>query len=129
MNRWNARVHLESLVGNTIETLTGQPNTVLRVEGDTVFVGTQKSPAGQPVPIQWVQDAMDQLADAGELAIEVETVGNRSAFHRRCAPDSSGRGSGRRNPTSQGRSLEIARQRRIAGGLKDSVDIRSHLSG
>jgi hypothetical protein len=80
MNRWDARAHLESLVGETIDTLTGRPNSILRVEGETVFVGTGKSPGGKPVPIQWVQDAMDQLAAAGELAIEVETVGYRSAF-------------------------------------------------
>jgi hypothetical protein len=75
-----ARAQLESLIGETIETLTGRPNTLLRVEAETEFVGTRKSPAGQLVPIQWVQDSMDQLADAGELAIEVETVGYRSAF-------------------------------------------------
>lgn len=78
--RWNTRAHLEGLVGNTIRTLTGRPNTVISIEGNDVIVGTSKSPNGQPIPLQWVQDAMDQLAEKGELAIEVSTVGYRSAF-------------------------------------------------
>jgi hypothetical protein len=78
--RLDARRHLEGLVGETIRTLTGRPNVILRIEGGDVIVGTQRSPNGQPVPIQWVQDAMDQLVGKGELAIEVSTVGYRSAF-------------------------------------------------
>jgi hypothetical protein len=78
--RWNARTHLERLVGETIRTLTGRPNTIIGIEGDDVIVGTTKSPNGQPIPLQSVQDAMDQLAEKGELAIEVSTVGYRSAF-------------------------------------------------
>jgi hypothetical protein len=76
----DARKHLGGLVGETIRTLTGRPNTILRIEGADVIVGTGRSPSGQPVPIQWVQDAIDQLFEKGELAIEVETVGYRSAF-------------------------------------------------
>lgn len=76
----DARRHLESLVGQTIYTLTGKPNHVLEIRGKNVIVGTGKSPKGQPVPIQWIQDAMDQLARDGEIEINVKTVGYRSAF-------------------------------------------------
>ena len=38
-------------------------------------------PAGdRPVPIAWVQDALDHLVRDGEIAINVETVRYRSAF-------------------------------------------------
>ena len=77
---WDARAHLESLVGETIQTLSGRPNTILRLEGDNAVVGTQRSPSGKPVPIKWVQDAADQLAERHEIEIKVETVGYRSAF-------------------------------------------------
>lgn len=76
----DARQHLLGLVGQTIRTLSGRSNTILRVEGDDVFVGTKRSPQGQSVPIKSVQEAMDQLVEEGELAIEVTTVGYRSAF-------------------------------------------------
>jgi hypothetical protein len=79
-NRLDARKHLQTLVGKTIRTLTGRPNVVLRLEGDSVIVGTSRSPSGQPVPIKEVQNAMDGLAEKKELAIEVSTVGYRSAF-------------------------------------------------
>jgi hypothetical protein len=78
--RWDARDHLQRLVGQTIRTLSGRPNTILRIDRDNVIVGTQRSPSGKPIPIAWVQDAMDQLAEKEELPIEVSTVGYRSAF-------------------------------------------------
>lgn len=74
------RAHLEALLGQTIKTLTGRPNTILRLEGDDVIVGTSRSPQGQPVPIAWVEKAMAELSRSGELAVEVATVGYRSAF-------------------------------------------------
>jgi hypothetical protein len=76
----DASEYLRSLVGRTIPTLTGRPNTVLNVEGADVIVGTQRSPTGQPVPIPDVQAAMDLLERDGEVVIDVETVGYRSAF-------------------------------------------------
>jgi predicted RNA-binding protein with PUA-like domain len=76
----DARSHLASLVGRTIQTLTGAPNTVLRLEGDDVIVATTRSPQGQPVPIAWVQAALDRLLRDGEVAISVASVGYRSAF-------------------------------------------------
>jgi len=71
---------LERLVGQRIETLTGRPNEILRIEGQDVIVATGRSPAGTAVPILWVQDALDRLRATGELRIDVPTVGHRSAF-------------------------------------------------
>jgi hypothetical protein len=76
----DAATHLRSLVGKTIPTLTGKPNRVLEVRGGEVIVGTGRSPNGQPVPIQWVQEAIDELLEKGEIEISVKTVGYRSAF-------------------------------------------------
>ena len=78
--QYDAREVLEGLVGKTIHTLTGRPNTVLGIEGDQVRVGTTRSPNGTQVPIQWVQDALDRLASEGEVEISVDSVGYRSAF-------------------------------------------------
>lgn len=77
----DARAHLRTLVGQEIRTLTtGQPNRILRIEGDEVIVGTGKSPGGSPVPIEWLQDALDLLEHQGEVAVDVETLGHRGAF-------------------------------------------------
>jgi hypothetical protein len=75
-----ARVLLESLVGHHLATVTGQPNTVLNIEGDNVLVATGRSPAGQPVPLEWVQRGLDQLREAGEIEISVPSLGHRSSF-------------------------------------------------
>ncbi|HXF97939.1 MAG TPA: hypothetical protein VNJ46_04930 [Gaiellaceae bacterium] len=73
--------HLESLVGQEIRTLTErQPNRILRIEGGDVIVGTRRSPGGRPVPIQWLQDAVDLLEERGEIPVDVETLGHRGAF-------------------------------------------------
>jgi hypothetical protein len=71
---------LRSLVGQTIHTLTGKPNTILRLQGDQVIVATAKSPGGKPVPIAWVQEALDRLLRDGEVEISVRSVWHRSAF-------------------------------------------------
>jgi hypothetical protein len=76
----DARSHLASLVGTTIQTLSGASNTVLRLQGDDVIVGTARSPQGQPVPIAWVQAALERLRRDGEVEISVASVGYRSAF-------------------------------------------------
>jgi predicted RNA-binding protein with PUA-like domain len=76
----DARSHLASLVGKRIRTLSGGSNTVLRLEGDDVIVATRRSPQGQPVPIAWVQAALDRLRRDGEVEISVASVGYRSAF-------------------------------------------------
>ena len=75
-----ARTLLESLVGQPISTVTGRPNTVLRVEGDSVVVATSRSPTGQPVPIEWVQSGLDQLLETGEIEVSVPSLGHRSSF-------------------------------------------------
>lgn len=77
----DARALLSSLVGKTLRTLgTEQPNRILRLEGDQVIVATNRSPGGQPVPIEAVQAALDELQRAGRLRIDVPSVGHRSAF-------------------------------------------------
>lgn len=75
MSRIDARMYLAGLIGREIRTLTGKPNRVLRQAGDDVIVVTTRSPNGQPVPIVWVQDALDRLARDGEIEISVESVG------------------------------------------------------
>ena len=85
----DARSHLHPLVGEEIHTLTDRrANRILRVEGDDVIVGTAKSPSGRPVPIQWLQDAVDLLVREGEITVDVETLGHRGAssasFSPRC---------------------------------------------
>lgn len=76
----NMHAVLSDLVGTSIATPTGRPNRVLRVSGDTVWVGTGKSPEGKPVKIEWVQAAADRLFEHGEIEISVPSVGYRSAF-------------------------------------------------
>lgn len=77
----DARAHLERLVGREIRTLTERkPNRILRIERDEVIVGTRKSPDGRPVPIVWLQDAVDLLEERGEVAVDRETLGRRRAF-------------------------------------------------
>jgi hypothetical protein len=78
--RTAARTLLESLVGQPISTVTGRPNTVLRVEGDSVVVATSRSPTGQPVPIEWVQSGLEQLLETGEIEVSVPSLGHRSSF-------------------------------------------------
>ena len=80
MSEIDARVLLESLVGKQIPTITGQPNTVLMVEGDSVIVATRRSPAGERVPIAEVQSGIDQLLGMGEIETGVASLGYRGAF-------------------------------------------------
>jgi len=75
------RKHLRSLVGKTIYTISRRnPNRVIEIRGDEVIVSTDRSPSGQPVPIREIESAWAELQEKGELAIEVTTVGYRSAF-------------------------------------------------
>jgi hypothetical protein len=76
----DARAHLQSLVGQELQTVTGRPNKILAVETKNVIVAAAKSPGGKPVPIEWVQNATDILERDGEIMIDVATVGYRSAF-------------------------------------------------
>jgi hypothetical protein len=76
----DAQQVLKPLVGTTIRTLTGRPNRVIAIRGQDVIVATGKSPEGKPVPIAWIQDALDRLVRNGEIEISVPSVGYRSAF-------------------------------------------------
>lgn len=76
----DARALLESLIGQQIQTLTGRPNRVLGIEGDSVIVATGRSPAGQPVPIEWVQNGIQRLLAEGEIEVSVPSLGHRSSF-------------------------------------------------
>jgi hypothetical protein len=80
VERIDARQLLMELQGKPLETLTGRPNRILGVTDDTVMVATNRSPAGKPVPIEWIQDALDRLVRDGVVDINVESVGYRSAF-------------------------------------------------
>src|SRR5262245_49113956 len=75
-----ARELLNSLVGEEITTVTGRPNRVLAVEDTTVIVATTRSPAGEPVPIAWVANALQRLLDGEEVEVSVPSLGYRSAF-------------------------------------------------
>jgi integrase len=48
-----------------LTTLGGRPNRILQVGEDSVIVATERSPGGQPVPILWVQQALDRLVRDG----------------------------------------------------------------
>jgi hypothetical protein len=76
----DAHTLLSSLVGQQIRTITGRPNTVLAVAGDNVIVATDRSPAGEPVPIEWVQSGLDRLLEAGEIEVGVPSLGYRGAL-------------------------------------------------
>jgi hypothetical protein len=55
------RAHLQELVGSSVYTVTGRENRILQVDGDTVWVGTKRSPEGRPVAIHEIQDAAERL--------------------------------------------------------------------
>jgi hypothetical protein len=76
----DARSFLASLVGRTLRTVSGRENRILEIDGDRVCVWTSRSPAGQLVPVAWVQEALDRLERDGEIEISVASVGYRSAF-------------------------------------------------
>jgi hypothetical protein len=80
MNRVDARVYLQGLVGQKVETYSGRPNHVLGIEGDSVLVGTERSPKGKSVPIPWIQDALDRLMLERHVEVSVDSLGYRSAF-------------------------------------------------
>jgi hypothetical protein len=78
--RSDARSILEALIGRQIETARGHSNTVLGLQGDDVVVATDRSPAGQLVPISYVQDRLDELARDGEVVLEPRSLNHRSSF-------------------------------------------------
>jgi hypothetical protein len=76
----NARSLLESLVGQQISTLTGRPNTVLRLADTNVIVATERSPHGEPVPFDAVQVGIDLLLETGGVEVHPRSLGHRSSF-------------------------------------------------
>ena len=67
-------------MGITIRTVTGRPNTIVELRGGDVLVATTRSPAGEPVPIASVDEALTQLLRDGRVEISVDSLGHRSAF-------------------------------------------------
>lgn len=77
----DARAHLASLSRKTIETVSQKrANRIRQVDGASVIVATERSPAGQPVAIVDIQAALDRLAAGEEVEISVRPLGHRSAF-------------------------------------------------
>lgn len=76
----DARKLLAGLVGRRLQTISGSPNEILELRAQEVIVATGRSPAGTPLPVASVQDALDSLQAVGELRIDTSTVGYRSAF-------------------------------------------------
>ncbi|MBP2329497.1 hypothetical protein JOF56_009882 [Kibdelosporangium banguiense] len=76
----NAGELLRSLIGDEIRTVSGNPNMVLAVHGDTALVRTGRSPTGQPVGIGEVQKGLDKLAGLRSVRVNVDELGHRSAF-------------------------------------------------
>jgi hypothetical protein len=76
----DARAVLVKRIGQPLTTLRGRPNRILEVGEADVTVATNRSPDGQPVPIVWVQQALDRLVRDGEVIISPEVIGYRSAF-------------------------------------------------
>ena len=76
----DARDLLASLVGMSISTVTGRPNAVIGVDDINVRVGTSRSPDGEMVPLEWVQNGIDLLSATGEVEVNPSTLGHRSSF-------------------------------------------------
>jgi hypothetical protein len=76
----DARTLLADLVGQPLQTISGRPNEILELRDRDVVVATGRSPAGAPLPVAWVQEALDSLRAVGELRIDVPSAGHRSAF-------------------------------------------------
>jgi hypothetical protein len=71
---------LRRLVGQPLTTVTAKVNTIVAVRPPEVWVATQRSPKGQPVPIEEVDQALTALTATGRLEIHPRTVGHRSSF-------------------------------------------------
>ena len=71
---------LRSLIGEEIRTVTGRPNIVLAMQGDTAMVRTNESLIGEPVAVGEVQKGLDKLQAQGTVRVNVDELGYRSAF-------------------------------------------------
>jgi hypothetical protein len=75
-----AREVLERLVGAEIPTVTGASNRVLAVDDTAALVSTTRTPEGANVPVEWIQNGIDQLFADGEVTVDTDTLSHRSAF-------------------------------------------------
>lgn len=71
---------LRRLIGTPLTTVSGRTNTIISVRPPNVIVATKRSPAGQPVPIDWVDKALAQLLCDGRIEIHPGASSYRSAF-------------------------------------------------
>jgi hypothetical protein len=69
--QFDAKRLMESYIGRTISTVRGAPNTVLRIQDDSVIVKTDRSPNGKPAPIDHVQMAIETLLADGTYPFKV----------------------------------------------------------
>jgi hypothetical protein len=68
---------LQSLIGEEIRTVASHLNIVLAVQGNTVLVRTDRSPAGQPVGVGEVQKGLDKLAAQRMVRVSVDELVER----------------------------------------------------
>ncbi|WP_435586240.1 hypothetical protein, partial [Micromonospora aurantiaca (nom. illeg.)] len=78
--RLEATELLRALMGVPLLTAKGRTNKIVAVQPPDVVVATQSSPAGAPVPIAWVEKALQLLREHGSVTIHPDQVGYRSAF-------------------------------------------------
>src|SRR4051812_23616440 len=71
---------LRGLIGEGLVTVAGAVNTILAVRPPDVIVATSKSPGGKPVPIAWIEEALNRLVVDGAVPITPAEIGYRSAF-------------------------------------------------
>jgi hypothetical protein len=75
-----ARELLQSLIGEEIRNVNGNPNIVLVVYGETARVRTGQSPEGRLVEIGEVQKGLDKLRAHGSVRVNVDELGHSSSF-------------------------------------------------
>ena len=81
MARIDARTHLASLAGQTLLGAgDGQPNRILGVTRDAVYVKSTGSPLGLEVPVGQVEGAFDRLLAGEEVEVSVASLGEHATF-------------------------------------------------
>ena len=78
----NIRAHLKSLIGENVETITGHANRIVRIDDTHVYVvtGRTRAQSGEAIEIAALETAARRLWRDGELLINTDSVGYRSAF-------------------------------------------------
>ncbi|MGZ3145679.1 HNH endonuclease [Lentzea chajnantorensis] len=71
---------LRSLIGEPVETVTGNVNTVVEVKEKRVLVTTERSPQGQWVEVRDVAAGLEKLYARGSVPVSVAELGHRSSF-------------------------------------------------